>query len=79
MRAFLASNNLGDFGNKLSEMAGHNRKTLVIFNARDYKTPKERLASVKKTLANLSAIGLSPKEINLKKLFQRQCRPQGIC
>lgn len=70
MRAFLASNNLGDFGNKLSEMAGNNRKTLVIFNARDYKTPEERLTSVKKTLANLSAIGLSPKEIDLKNYFK---------
>ena len=70
MRAFLASNNLGDFGGRLSEMVGKNRKTLVIFYARDYKTSEEHLASVEKTLANLSAVGLSPKEINLKNYFK---------
>ena len=69
MRLFLASNNLGGFGSKLSEMVGDNRKTLAIFNARDYKTKEERIASVQKTLANLSAIDLEPEELNLKQYF----------
>ena len=70
MRAFLASNNLGGFGSKLPEMVGNNLKTLVIFNARDYKNPEERTICVEKTLANLSAVGLSPEEIDLKNYFK---------
>lgn len=71
MRLFLASNHLGDFGFKLSSMVGDNRRALVIFNARDYKTKEERVISVQRTLADLSAINLKPEELNLKKYFNK--------
>lgn len=71
MRLFLASNHLGDFGFKLSSVVGDNRRALVIFNARDYKTKEERAISVQTTLADLSAINLEPKELDLKKYFNK--------
>lgn len=71
MKLFLASNHLGNFGFKLSDMIGDNRKTLAIFNARDYKTKEERAISVQRTLADLSAINLEPKELNLKRYFNK--------
>ena len=69
MRLFLASNKLGSFGNRLSELAGKNRKVLVIFNARDYKTPEERESAVKATSDILSSVGLLPEELDLRGYF----------
>lgn len=40
MRLFLASQDFGNHADRLSEMVGENRKSLVVFNARDYKDDK---------------------------------------
>ena len=40
-RLFLASQDFGNHADKLSEMVGDNRRSLVVFNARDYKENKE--------------------------------------
>lgn len=70
MRLFLASNDLGNYANKLSEMVGDaNRKTLVISNARDYKTPEARLESLNHDLALLKDAGLEPIELDLRPFF----------
>ena len=70
MRLFLASNDLGNYANKLSEMAGSaNRKTLVISNARDYKTPEARLETLNHDLAFLRAADLEPIELDLRPYF----------
>ena len=70
MRLFLASNDLGNYANKLSEMVGStNRKTLVISNARDYKTPEARLETLNHDLAFLRAANLEPIELDLRLYF----------
>lgn len=40
MRLFLASQDFGNHTDRLREMVGHNTRSLVVFNARDYKEDK---------------------------------------
>ena len=40
MRLFLASQDFGNYVDRLSAMVGKNRKTLVVTNARDYSVDK---------------------------------------
>ena len=68
MRLFLASQDFGNFGDKLSEMVGENRRALVIFNARDYK--EERGVERQKELC--SEIGLEFNEFDLRDYFGRK-------
>lgn len=69
MRLFLASDDLGDHPDKLAEMVGNNNKTLLISNARDYKTPEKRLAVVEEDAGVLTAAGLEPVELDLRPYF----------
>lgn len=68
MRLFLASQDFGNFGDKLSEMVGDNRRALVIFNARDYKD--DRGIEGQKEL--FSGIGLEFNELDLRNYFGRK-------
>ena len=69
MRLFLASNDLGNYADKLFEMVGANHKTLVISNARDYKTPEARLETLSHDLTLLKNAGLEPIELDLRPYF----------
>lgn len=42
MRLFLASHDFGNQADKLCQMVGPNRQTLIITNARDYVSPAEK-------------------------------------
>ena len=70
MRIFLASDGIGNHANKLSELVGNtNRKTLIISNARDFKTPEGRLEIVNHDIALLRNAGLEPVELDLRPYF----------
>lgn len=66
MRLYLASNDLGDFSDKLRELVGDNRKTLLISNARDHRSLEMRKAVVDEDLGILRSCGLSPTELDLR-------------
>ena len=68
MRLFLASQDLGDFGNRLREMVGENRRALVVFNARDCKPER----GVDKHRELLSEIGLEFNELDLRDYFGKK-------
>ena len=53
MRLYLASTDLGDFSDKLRELVGDNRKTLLISNARDHRSLEMRKAVVDEDLGIL--------------------------
>ena len=71
MRLYLASNDLGDFSEKLLELVGKNHKVLVISNARDHRRPKERKAIVDEDMGILASCGLEPKELDLRPYFHK--------
>lgn len=69
MKLFLSSHNFGNFAQTLRDMVGTNRKTLVITNARDYKTVDERREVVKEKMNLFHQNGFDAKELDLRKYF----------
>ena len=69
MRLFLASQDFGNFGDKLSEMVGDNRRALVIFNARDHKDGDRGIEKQKQIFADA---GLEFNELDLRNYFDRK-------
>lgn len=70
MRLYLASNDLGDFSDKLLELVGDNRKTLIISNARDHhRSLEDRSALVEEDMGILRNSGLIPTELDLRNYF----------
>ncbi len=69
MRLFLASDKVGDYGEKLVELTNGNFKTLVISNARDHRTIEDRKEIVENDLTMLKECGLDPTELDLRKYF----------
>jgi dipeptidase E len=67
MRLFLASYNFGDFGGRLQELVGDNRKSLVVSNALDYKDDKE--LNDQKELFRKN--GIKYRELDLRKYFNK--------
>lgn len=65
MRLFLASQDFGNFGDKLSEMVGSNRRALVVFNAHDYRDDR----GVEKKQKLFLKIGLEFNELDLRDYF----------
>lgn len=71
MRLFLASNDLGDFPEKLYALVGMNRKTLVISNARDHHSEADRRAIVDEDLGIITNCGLLPTELDLRSYLDK--------
>ena len=73
MKLFLSSYNLGDEPNKLSELAGSNRRVAVIPNALDHfgDTPR-RLESEQKQMDALRQLGLEPEILDLRSFFNNE-------
>lgn len=71
MKLFLSSHNFGDFAETLRDMVGNNRKTLVITNARDYKSANERRNVVKEKLKLFTDNGFEAEELDLREYFSR--------
>lgn len=71
MKLYLSSQKLGNFSDKLVELVGNNKNAVVIANALDDKPIAHRLNRVKREFDMLQSIGLNPKELDLRKYFDR--------
>lgn len=75
MRLFLASNNLGNFAEALSEMIGKKKRALIISNARDYYQDETRIEeSLAKTSASLKEVGIENRRLDLRLYFGKADR-----
>jgi dipeptidase E len=68
MRLFLASQDFGNHADRLSEMVGDNRRSLVIFNARDYKDDK----GIEKQKELFARNNLKFRSLDLRDYFGKQ-------
>lgn len=85
MRLFLASQDFGSHVDRLHKMTGGNEKTLLIFNARDYKTNKDRNEAIDRKTKLFKSVGFSDvTELDLRNYFNKptelidyldNCRP----
>ena len=71
MRLYLASNDLGNFENKLLDLVGDNKSSLIISNARDHRSVDERKAIVDEDIGILNRCGLSVTELDLRNYFHQ--------
>ena len=71
MRLFLASNGLGNYSEKLSELVGENHKVLVISNARDHRETEDRKTIVEHDLKLIKDCGLEPLELDLRNYINK--------
>ncbi|MBP9095852.1 MAG: Type 1 glutamine amidotransferase-like domain-containing protein [Ignavibacteria bacterium] len=69
MRLYLSSFRMGNDPEKFSELVTGNKRAAVILNAHDYFPEKERHHALKEELRDLSKIGLSSEEIDLRKYY----------
>ena len=73
MRLFLASQDLGNYGEILRQMVGAKRPAFVVSNARDYYNDEARIAgSVEEAIANLDEIGIEAERLDLRAYFGKQ-------
>ena len=68
MKLFLASQDFGNYGDKLSQMVGDNRRSLVVFNALDYKDDK----GYGRQKELFEEYGLEFQGLDLRNYFDRQ-------
>ncbi len=69
MRLFLSSYRTGGHDTEFLELLDGIKEIAVITNAKDYKSAEERKASVNEVMGYFSAIGLEPKEVDLRQYF----------
>ncbi len=69
MRLFLSSYRLGNQPDKLPALVGENKRTAIVVNAQDAKTPESRAEQVQQEIRNLTALGLKPEELDLRHYF----------
>jgi dipeptidase E len=69
MRLFLSSYRAGNHDRRLVELFGKGTEVAVVTNAKDYKTPEERQASVDEIFDYLAGIAMKPVEIDLRNSF----------
>lgn len=69
MRLYLASYKLKNKPEELLQLVGDNKRTVVIINAMDYKTPQERDIRLQPEIDALKALGLEPEELDLRQYF----------
>ncbi|CAF3838073.1 unnamed protein product [Rotaria sp. Silwood1] len=72
MRLYLSSFRLGNHPEKFSEMIRGRRRTALILNARDYFTKDDRETGKVQQIENLSSIGLTVEEIDLRNYFGKK-------
>ena len=70
MRLYLSSYRLGNQPQALLDLLPARRRTALIFNAGDLKLAAERKQSVDRDLAELTALGLDPFEVDLRDYFE---------
>lgn len=69
MRLFLSSYRLGNKPDELPVLVGDNRRTAIIMNAQDAKTPESRSERLQQEIESLTALGLQPEELDLRNYF----------
>jgi len=69
MRLFLSSQGITPHAEALLRLVGSNRKTAFINNAKDDLEPEERQAHTQQKLADYTAYGLEPFELDLRDYF----------
>ncbi len=72
MRLYLSSFRNGNKPEELLKLLGDGRRTALIFNAQDWKSPNDRNADIAAETERLQSIGLDPHEIDLRQYFGRQ-------
>ncbi len=72
MRLYLSSQGLGDHADRLLEMVGENKKTLLIDNAKDYLPVGERAEHVRLKKQELEQVGLEAEELDLRDYFEKK-------
>jgi len=72
MKLYLSSYRLGDSPEKLAELFSANKKIAVIANAMDFVNESDRKDSVQQEINDLSSLGLSPKDLDLRKYFGKE-------
>src|SRR5262245_46899840 len=71
MRLYLSSFRIGSRPDELVTLLRGGRRTALILNADDDKTPEDRAASLLRELEELRGIGLEPREVDLRGFFGR--------
>jgi dipeptidase E len=69
MRLYLSSFRIGDHPERLMELLGPGRRAAVIANALDDAEPQIRKEGVERELEALGALGLEPRELDLREYF----------
>ena len=69
MRLFLSSYGLGNAPDELSALVGDNKRTAIIMNSQDAKTPESRTERLQREIDALTALGLRPEELDLRQYF----------
>lgn len=69
MKLYLSSFRIGSKAAELQTLVGTNKRTAVIANAADYKTPDERREKVAAEIADLQQLGFHPHELDLRDYF----------
>lgn len=69
MRLYLSSFRIGNRPEELIQLLAGGKRTALIVNADDYKTPEERAASLQHEIEELEGLGLEPIEIDLRTYF----------
>lgn len=71
MKLFLASHDLGAFAEELRDLVGDNRKSLIITNARDDKSPEIRRQAVADKIAIFKSAGFDATELDLREYLSK--------
>lgn len=69
MRLFLSSYKLGNKPDELPALVGDNKRTAIIMNSQDAKTPESRAERLQQEIDALTALGLQPEELDLRHYF----------
>jgi dipeptidase E len=72
VRLYLSSFRIGNRPEELLRLLGPGRRTALILNADDYKSPADRAAGGEREFEELRGIGLDPFEVDLRKFFGRK-------
>jgi dipeptidase E len=72
MKLYLSSMEFGDTPSKLSEMIGDNKHAALVLNAVDYYGNAGRASYLKQIQEDLSALGITSEELDLRKYFGKK-------
>ncbi|MCL2869501.1 peptidase E [Candidatus Saccharibacteria bacterium] len=78
MRLFLASQDFGDYVDRLKKLVGANRKVLIIQNSKDDWKPEARRTSLVNKMELLEKEGFKPTELDLRNYFNNNNLPAFI-